>query len=278
MTFEVGQVPHPGRRLGRVRYNRSHMPRSAEPALVKDGPVPLYQQLHVILRERVRSGRLVPGDLIPPESALMRDFGVSRITVRAALEQLVREGLIERQRGRGSFVRAAAPDDDPRACLVSFTAQVLAAGRVPGTRDVSVERGDAARVGLPPATFDAQEPIVRIERLRTVDGVPAALLRSFLPERLVPGVEAGHFPANGPRQSLLFVLERAFGLRLDHGEETTFAAPIDPATAAALAVAAGSAVVVKTCLMREAAGKPVLYEVSYWRPQTQQLRRVVSGS
>jgi GntR family transcriptional regulator len=254
------------------------MGRSAESPLVKDGLVPLYQQLHGILRDQVRSGRLSPGDLVPPESALMRDYGVSRITVRAALEQLVREGLIERQRGRGSFVRVPPDEVDPRACLVSFTAQVLAAGRLPGTRVVSIDRGDGALLGLPLGTFGAAETVVRIERVRSVDHVPAVVMRSFLPDRLVPGLAEAHFPAVGPRQSLLYVLEHAFALRLDHGEETTFAAPLDPPTAAALGVAPGSAVVVKTCVMRDAAGSPVLYEMSYWRPQTQQLRRVMSVS
>jgi GntR family transcriptional regulator len=249
----------------------------AEPALVKDGSVPLYQQLHGLLREQVLSGRLAPGDLVPPESALMRRFGVSRITVRAALEHLVREGLIERQRGRGSFVRAPLPASDARACLVSFTAQVIAAGRVPGTKIVAVDRGQAALVGLPPGTFGSDE-VVRIERVRTVDGVPAVVMRSYLLARSVVGIDAGHFPGTGPQQSLLYVLEHHFALRLDHGEETTFAAPIDPATATTLAVAPGSAVVVKTCTMRDAAGRPLLYEASFWRPQTQQLRRAMPAA
>ncbi len=252
------------------------MPASAQPRLSKDAAQPLYVQLYGILRERVLSGELAPGDLIPAESELVAAFGVSRITVRAALDQLVHDDLIDRQRGRGSFVKAPAVPD-ARACMVSFTDQMLGAGRVPATRIAGVARGLAADLELAGSPFEPGEPLVRVDRVRLVDGEPAALMRSFLPDRRVPGLSATSFAEHGPQQSLLFVLERGYGLPLDQGEETMAPGTIIEPFASLLGIAPGSAVIVKTCVVRDIAGVATLYEESYWNaPQTTLVRRIAT--
>lgn len=252
------------------------MPVASPPRLSKDADLPLYVQLYGILRGQVLSGELAPGDLIPAESELVATYGVSRITVRAALDQLVHDGLIDRQRGRGSFVKAPVVHDT-RACMVSFTDQMLGAGRDPGTRIARVERGLARDLDLAASPFDRDEPLVRVDRVRLVDGDPVAVMRSYLPDRRVPGLSAATFAARGPQQSLLFVLERRYGLALDQGEETMAPGTIAEPFAALLDIAPGSAVIVKTCVVRDVSGAATLYEQSYWTaPQTQLVRRVAS--
>ena len=66
--------------------------------------VPLYEQLRVALRERLDSGVLDPGERLPSEAELCRKYGVSRITVRRAVDELVEEGILERRQGKGTFV------------------------------------------------------------------------------------------------------------------------------------------------------------------------------
>lgn len=70
----------------------------------RNSPLPLYSQLKTILLEEIKSGALGPGDAVPPEIVLCKRYGLSRFTVRRALEELVREGVIERQQGKGTFV------------------------------------------------------------------------------------------------------------------------------------------------------------------------------
>ena len=73
----------------------------------EDRFTPNYYRVEKYLRDRIQSGDLKPGHPIPTESQLSQQFGISRMTVRQALSRLVFEGLIERQRGRGSFVAEA---------------------------------------------------------------------------------------------------------------------------------------------------------------------------
>jgi DNA-binding transcriptional regulator YhcF (GntR family) len=94
--------------------------------------VPNYYRLEQHLRERITSGALKPGDPIPPESQLSRQFGVSRTTVRLALSRLVYDGLIERHRGRGSFV--AEPRLEHSKPFLSFEEEVRARGARPGIK------------------------------------------------------------------------------------------------------------------------------------------------
>ncbi len=76
----------------------------ADARLDSKSPLPLYHRLYVILRERITNGSYRVGELLPPENELMNTFGVARITVKRALNDLASEGLVERSRGRGTTV------------------------------------------------------------------------------------------------------------------------------------------------------------------------------
>ena len=240
--------------------------------VVKSSRVPLYLQLEAILRRQISTSELRPGDLIPSEAELGRLHRVSRITIRAALEHLVKDGLLERQAGRGTFVRAVTPED--WSCLASFTEQMLRAGRVPRTQLLKLEilRNDP---DLEETLGCARgEEIVFLERLRTVDGKPTALVRSYIPHRFVPGISRAHFGETGIEQSILYVLERRFGLVVDEGQETTAPVCLYESDAGLLGLSDGSPAVCKACLVQNNASEPLLFEQAYWcAPQTELLRR-----
>ncbi|HSV19761.1 MAG TPA: GntR family transcriptional regulator [Casimicrobiaceae bacterium] len=124
--------------------------------LLGDSPVPRYAQLSALLRRRIERGQWSPGTQLPTLEALMREFGVARVTVRQAVNLLAREGLVAPQRGRGTFVtrqpavrgglRLATTlaaladvyrDDEPRLTLVdeaAATPALLPADGVPAPR------------------------------------------------------------------------------------------------------------------------------------------------
>jgi GntR family transcriptional regulator len=236
----------------------------------------LHVQLYNDLRAQVQEGKFKPGDLFPAESELMHIYEVSRITVRSALDRLVKDGFIDRYPGRGSFVKALEPET--RNCLTSFTDQMLSQGRTPTTKLLALSFVRAKDLGIQ-LPFEARELLARIERLRKVDREPAALVRSYIPKRLVPGIKPEHFRERGRSQSLLFVLEHHFGILLDKGEETLTPMCIGPQDAKVLGIRDGTAILLKACLVQNAAGEAVLYEEALWcAPQTQLVQRKVGGS
>ncbi|HTW06493.1 MAG TPA: GntR family transcriptional regulator [Acidimicrobiales bacterium] len=156
--------------------------------LDRSGPVPLYHQLKQWLANRILSGELRPGAQLPDELQICHRLGVSRGVVRQALSELTHEGLIQRQRGRGTFVavpktavgligglRGLADDAVLRGQLVE--------SKVLRLREVAATETTAHTLNLQPG-----EPVVELERLRAVDGVPHVLVVTYMPAVLVPGL------------------------------------------------------------------------------------------
>lgn len=141
--------------------------------------VPSYYRLESHFRESIRSGALKPGDPVPPESQLCQQFAVSRTTVRQALARLVFEGLIERHRGRGSFV--AEPRLEHSKPLLSFEEEMRARGATTSIKllDMRTEEAEgkvADRLGLAEGT-----PVVVLERLRFVNSQVVGYEIRYLP-------------------------------------------------------------------------------------------------
>lgn len=163
--------------------------------------LPLYHQLYEIVRRGILGGQWQPGDMLPPESELIAEYEVSRTTVRQVLEMLVNEGLIYRQRGRGTFV-AHPSMEQSLVRIVSFTDDMLQRGREPGTV--------VLRSGLIPAPEDiasklAVEPgeeLAELCRLRMADGEPMSIEESYLVHRYCPGVLEGDYTRNPLREAL----------------------------------------------------------------------------
>ncbi len=177
------------------------------PLLEPSSPVPLYHQLERALAERIAAGTY--GDGLPGELELVTEFGVSRGTVRQALDRLSRRGLIVRQRGRGSFV-APIPLEYPVGRFYHFAHEMSERGiaessRVLGRAVVRAPRRIARRLEIGPETR-----CVRLVRLRLAGDRPLLLETSHIPEPLAPALS----DVDLTRGSLYDVLE-AGGVRLD---------------------------------------------------------------
>src|SRR6187431_2316174 len=109
------------------------------------GPVPLHHQVYVDLRRALDAGEWRPGQQLPTERDLADQYGCSLITVRRALDELVREGRIERTRGRGTFVLRPRLDRD-MAARSSFTAEMQERGLDAETRRISARPESATAV------------------------------------------------------------------------------------------------------------------------------------
>jgi GntR family transcriptional regulator len=163
--------------------------------------------LRQAIRDRVTSGEWRPGDQLPTIRELGDLYGVSRITVVQALDALAREGLLMRWQGKGVFV-GQPRREEPRVPLLSFTEETTRRGQTPGSRTLCLRREPAtpglhARLDLKP-----DEGVVLLERLRLADGLPLAIQRAYLPERLVPGL----IERREPIESLYRVLADTYGV------------------------------------------------------------------
>jgi GntR family transcriptional regulator len=188
-------------------------PRPANDApQVREGPIPKHVQLRGILSELITTD-LSPGDALPSERDLMERFDVSRATVREAIGRLVREGHLQRVRGKGTFVAESRVESHLH--LASFTEDMRRRGHEPSTRVI-----DAAPLPAPPEVVEGLglahgELTYRLERLRLADGRPMAHEVGWYPARLLPNLQTHDL--NG---SLYELLRARYGLVIDAGEQT----------------------------------------------------------
>src|SRR3954451_16763594 len=149
-----------------------------------DAPVPLYHQVFQVLRSRITSGEYAAGMQLPPEQAFTRDFGVSRHTLRMAMQSLAQEGLIERFAGRGTFV--AAPDRRRTQWTIGSIEALIGASFSHAYRIVSAKFVAACDYPAVAALFEAprDETIFHVRAVRSSEEGPYAYSSAFLPRRI----------------------------------------------------------------------------------------------
>ena len=143
---------------------------------------PLYDQLVDILTEKI-DHEYRAGDMIPSERELSERYGLSRTTVRLALQELERLGLVVRQHGRGTFVTDRSAKATNLMQSYSFTEQMRAMGRDPETTildfcEMEADKNLAEHMGL-----RIGDRIFKLKRLRSADNMPMMVERSYLPVR-----------------------------------------------------------------------------------------------
>ncbi|MBW8804010.1 MAG: GntR family transcriptional regulator [Catenulisporales bacterium] len=186
------------------------------PGIDPTSSVPKHLQLKDLLARMLADG-MQPGTPIPSERDLAEQYGLSRMTVRQAINALVADGRLERRLGRGTFV--AQPKMDVQIRLVGFTEDMRRRGMTASSRTLSFERIHASSALAAHLEVESGEPVVRLVRLRYADGIPMAVERTHLPERIVPGlVEAG------APESLYGYLAQEYGIVLTWGEQSIEAA------------------------------------------------------
>lgn len=197
---------------------------------------PLYGQVADALRSRISQHWWREGDRLPSESELCHEFGVSSITMRRAVANLVAEGLLVRWQGKGTFVTLdhGVVQGPPR--LSSFTQDMHARGwkasaRVGSIRTEHARPDVATKLGLTPSAL-----VTVIERVRLADGAPMAIQTVYLPALLFPGLEKYHFE----HASLYATLEREYGVYPANATETYHAIKVARAEARLLEIPAGS--------------------------------------
>jgi GntR family transcriptional regulator len=232
------------------------------PPLDRTSVTPLYHQLKQWLSLCIVSGELPPGTQLPGDHELSERLGVSRGVVRQALSELRRDGLIEREQGRGTFVsrpktaqgligsmRGLADDAALRGQRIEST--VLRLAETPADEIV------AGKLGLAPG-----DPVVEIERLRTLDGEPWVLVVTYVPARFVPGLVRRDL---GGDVSLYRVLREDYGLHVASAVRRVESAVTDAREAHLLRMRIGEPLLVLRSISYTADQRPLEYFVARHR-------------
>jgi GntR family transcriptional regulator len=217
--------------------------------------IPRYHQIAQSLRERIQSGLLAPGARLDNQRSLAREFGVTLMTLRQALELLERDGLIARRHGLGTFVARPSIDYDILH-LRAFAGDLTALGENVATRFLRggftpADRQVARALGLRPG-----ERVFLLERLRLVDGLPMSFQASYLPAGVGEEVAKADLAATPLRQVLSFKL----GIEITAARESVSAVPLEGAAARHLGRRPGIAAFRSDRISWGSDGVPVVYD------------------
>jgi GntR family transcriptional regulator len=198
-------------------YDRICRLRCILPVLSGVSGRPLYLQLAD--QQRADAASRKPGEQIESEPQLARRFGVSRFTVTRAVEILVKEGLFTRRQGLGTFVAPPRLKRSP-GYLASFTEAVLAEGRT--TSHLLLNYGPMEARSCVPLPYPDGTRLLRLGRLRFVDGAPTAIHHSVLDAAVVETIGLTESIATDPQFSL-YALFRKAGFAIERAVETLHA-------------------------------------------------------
>lgn len=230
-----------------------------------DSLSPKYHQVYLVLRQEIRDRTYPEDGPIPSEMEIGRQFGVSRITVRKALDRLEREGMIDRQRGRGTFVRNRGPQEHVAASLSGSIENLIAMGLRTEVQVLSFDYvpapvAAAMALGLPPDTA-----VQKAVRVRSHEGVPFSHLTTFVPEHLGRSFDVGSLSD----KPLLVLLSEA-GVVVRSAEQTITAKLATPDIARCLNMLPGEPLLCIERVVLDASGQAVEYIIGLYRPDTYQ--------
>ena len=216
----------------------------------RSSPVPLYYQIAESLRADIEGGLLMPGDRLENELDLARRLGVSRPTVRQAIQRLVQHGLVSRRRGLGTVV--VAPQIIRPLALTSLHDDLASAQRSPTTIVLSLQRVEADNQIAGVLAIPAGTPVLSIERLRCAGEAPLAILRNYVPAQLLPP-----HPDQELRDGGLYALLRRQGVQLQAAQQVLAARRATAREARLLQAPSGACVLTMTRTAFDRAGVPV---------------------
>ncbi|MEG6523804.1 GntR family transcriptional regulator [Desulfotomaculum sp. 1211_IL3151] len=223
-------------------------------ALNSSNPVPLHIQLKEILLKDITQG--IYEEKIPSERELMDQYSVSRTTVREAVASLVREGVLEKIHGKGTFINRSHPINEWLGYLSSFTETINRMGMKPGAKLLSQGVGSNEEI----AETLCVEEYYYIKRLRFADDEPVAIERHYYPLKI--GLILKKYDLN---QIALYEKLESEGVSLSNAEQRILAERPSTEDAALLEIPDNACILVAQRVITDTLGNPVEYYHSFYR-------------
>jgi GntR family transcriptional regulator len=223
-------------------------------------PLPLYAQVEQALAASIAAGSLKPGTQLPSEEALIERFAVSRTTIRMTIQNLLRRGLVEIQRGKGTFVTEPKLTQELTG-LSGFVEDMQALGRKATARVVDARVVPASKVVAKQLALTPRTKVVRIQRVRLADGVPLSFDETYLPKELGEQVMQDDLQV----EPIFSLLEEKYGTPLIEAEYRLEAVAAEAAVARALEISPGSPIFLVERTSYSTDRRPVDYEKLHYR-------------
>jgi GntR family transcriptional regulator len=229
-------------------------------------PLPKYHQVYLNLREQLQDGCFVNG--LPGELALMRQFGVARVTVRRALEQMAAEGMISREPGRGTRPLETAASNAPAfggghagANFTGLLENLVSMTRHTSIKVVDVQTVTATSVVAAALQLESGSPVQKAVRVRSTAEGPLSHITTY-----VPGDVARKFGRRELARKPLLVLLEESGVKVGRAQQSISARLADATVAMRLDVAIGSALLAVRRLVLDDQERPVQWLHGLYRP------------
>jgi len=220
------------------------------------------RRVYLLLKDDIATGQQAEGSVLPSEQRLAEIYGVSRVTVRRALDALARDGLIEKKTGAGSIVRSVStPEGAISADMATLIPQIVQMGRATSARLLSFSYGAAPGLVREALALPAGARVQTAVRVRSSDGVPFSHLTTYVPE----DISQNYSEADLATTPLFELLERS-GVVVTSAQQSVTAALAAPDVADALGVPVGSALLALTRVVHDDAGRGIEYLSALYRP------------
>ena len=243
----------------------------AQLRLDRNSAIPAYVQIAEGLRALIERAGIAPGAILPPERELCQHYGVSRMTLRQALDVLEQKELIRSERGRGTFVLARQMEKRQQE-FRSFSEEISSRGGVVSSRVIEWRVCPPEPRAQEFFQISRAEMVHHIERLRLADGVPMVLEAVQIPVSHCPDLARFDLETD----SLYRILEQEYGIRLARSVEEIGASAAPPRVRSLLEIARGTPVLEVHRRTYGAADQPVEYALS--RIRGDRYRAVVHSS
>ena len=220
------------------------------------------QRVYLSLRDQITGGTFSDGDNLPGEQRLAETFGVSRVTIRRALDALSDDGLIERRAGSGTRVRGRSASEAPVAMnFTTLMPQLVEMGQSTTARLLSFSYGPAPDFVVRAMGLAVDEDVQIATRVRSTDSTPFSHLTTYVPADIARNYSEDDLAS----QPLFALLERS-GVKIEEAHQSVSATLAAPEVADALGIATGSALLSLRRVVRDVNGKGVEYLSGLYRP------------
>ena len=242
-------------------------------SIEKRSVTPLYHQVYVILRQKIREGEHTPDKPLPGENQLAKEFGVSRVTIRKTLENLEQDGFIVKHRGIGSFPIPQAAEFSNRYSIGSLHEPGSTPDDSARSKTLSIEMVDAPGHIRAKLTDKHGQQVLRLIRLRSLRGEPFTVMTAYFAARHADSIEHKTLKKVPPPAAL-----EAIGISVERAEQWISARNADEMNAPLLNVPVGSALIIMGTVFYDEQDIPVIALESLYRPDLYEYRTTMQRS